>query len=100
MSLRVDSSSPTFESTSCLALSRFRCGSPIPFGAEVVDENDVVVGYAGQQGRAFVRLSDGKPRPLTVRWSDGAKCALDWNASAATHGPESVSLIQGQCHAN
>jgi len=75
-------------------------GSPIPFGAEVVDENGVVVGYAGQQGRAFVRLSDGKPGPLTVRWSDGAKCALDWNASAATHGPESVSLIQGQCHAN
>ncbi|MFC4763114.1 fimbria/pilus outer membrane usher protein [Dyella koreensis] len=46
-------------------------GTPIPFGADVFDENGNSVGVAGQASRVFVRGIE-KSGTLTVRWGDGA----------------------------
>lgn len=46
-------------------------GTPVPFGADVLDENGNSVGVAGQASRIFVRGVE-KSGPLTVRWGDGA----------------------------
>ncbi|SFR95171.1 outer membrane usher protein [Dyella sp. OK004] len=44
-------------------------GAPIPFGADVFDENGNSVGIAGQASRVFVRGLE-KSGTLTVRWGD------------------------------
>lgn len=44
-------------------------GDPIPFGAEVYDEQGNHVGMAGQGGQIIIRGVD-KPSDLAVRWSD------------------------------
>lgn len=46
-------------------------GTPIPFGADVLDENGNSVGVAGQASRVFVRGVE-KSGTLTVRWGDAA----------------------------
>jgi outer membrane usher protein len=52
-------------------------GTPLPFGAEVVDGMGRSVGVVGQAGRVFVR-AEGTTGGWTVRWSEGAarQCQL------------------------
>lgn len=57
-------------------------GQSVPFGAEVVDEHDRVVGYIGQGGQAMVRLEAGSTASLSVRWGNGERCSVDWKEAA------------------
>jgi outer membrane usher protein len=58
-------------------------GSPLPFGADVFDEDGASVGIVGQGGKAFVRVSHGQGQ-LKVQWgpSADATCQLRYDASA------------------
>jgi len=71
-------------------------GSYVPFGAQVVDEHGIEIGFVGQEGRALVRVADTTRGRLTAIWSVG-KCDVDWNESSATTGPGGMSMIQGVC---
>ncbi|MDI9240841.1 fimbria/pilus outer membrane usher protein [Lysobacter sp. LF1] len=75
-------------------------GTAVPFGAEVKESAGKVVGYVGQEGRAFVRLSDENGGQLSVTWSDSGHCTFDVRSGAATSGPAGLSAIEGRCHAN
>ncbi|WP_420809808.1 fimbria/pilus outer membrane usher protein [Herbaspirillum robiniae] len=58
-------------------------GDPVPFGAEVRDERNNVVGMAGQGGIIFVRLAEQEAGALNVKWGNGRKeqCSLDYAVS-------------------
>ncbi|CAI8892824.1 MULTISPECIES: fimbria/pilus outer membrane usher protein [Pseudomonas] len=60
-------------------------GSPLPFGADVFDEDGASVGVVGQGGQAFVRVSRTQG-PLTIKWGPhaGAACQLHYDL-----GPQS-----------
>lgn len=53
-------------------------GSPLPFGADIVDALGRSVGVIGQGGQAFLRMDDGATPSWTVRWSGqgSGECAL------------------------
>lgn len=57
-------------------------GEPIPFGAEIYDDQGTNIGVAGQGGQAIIRSAD-KPSRLTVRWGEqsGDQCHIDLNAA-------------------
>lgn len=75
--------------------------SPLPFGADVFDEDGASVGVVGQGGKAFVRVA----RPLgqlTVRWGADASTACqlhyDVNAQAQAAGTQRLRhLHAGTC---
>lgn len=73
-------------------------GSVLPFGANVLDEQDKEVGVVGQGGRIFVRgLRD--QGTLTVRWADHARalCHIDYALPARAGRDAGVQVIAGQC---
>jgi len=61
-----------------------RDGLPVPFGAEVIDEDGAPVGMVGQGGRIYVRADDDAGT-LTVRWGDAAseQCVVPYQFDAA-----------------
>lgn len=65
-----------------LIKSRMADGSELPMGADVLDENNTVVGIAGQGGQIYLRTEQTKGR-LSVRWGDGAQdsCQLPFDIS-------------------
>ncbi|WP_412548754.1 fimbria/pilus outer membrane usher protein [Pseudomonas sp. MWU13-2100] len=73
-------------------------GSPLPFGADVFDENGASVGMVGQGGKAFVRVPREQGR-LTVRWGSlaTAACRFDYDLSpgASAAGTERLRLLDG-----
>lgn len=60
-------------------------GEPIPFGAEIYDDQGNSIGVAGQGGQAIVRGADKASR-LTVRWGEQSsdQCHIDLNAASPT----------------
>lgn len=52
-----------------------RNGSPLPFGAEVLDQAGNSVGYVGQASTVFINYEE-RPSQLTVRMHDSA-CAMN-----------------------
>lgn len=58
-------------------------GSPLPFGADVFDEDGASVGVVGQGGKAFVRVARVQAQ-LIIKWGDGAHaiCRLSYDLSA------------------
>ncbi len=73
-------------------------GSVLPFGANVLDEQDKEVGVVGQGGRIFVRgLHD--QGTLTVRWADHARalCHIDYVLPARGGRDAGIQVIGGQC---
>ena len=78
-------------------------GSPLPFGADVFDEDGASVGIVGQGGRAFVRTSRTQGQ-LTVKWGKSAStmCRLRYELEASTPTTDSARLKQldaGTCEA-
>jgi outer membrane usher protein len=61
-------------------------GSPLPFGADVFDEDGASVGVVGQGGQAFVRVSRTQG-PLTIKWGPhaGAACQLHYDLGAQSN---------------
>nr|WP_314561613.1 fimbria/pilus outer membrane usher protein [uncultured Pseudomonas sp.] len=78
-------------------------GSPLPFGADVFDENDASVGIVGQGGKAFVRVSRPQGQ-LNVKWgaNANASCRLHYGlgTESATEGGNRLRhLDAGTCQA-
>ena len=86
-----------FETTSgqALLITALReDGSPLPFGADVFDEDGASVGVVGQGGQAFVRV----PRtqgPLTIKWGPhaGAACQLHYDLAAQSNTAGTQRLL-------
>lgn len=72
-------------------------GSVLPFGANVIDEDDREVGVVGQGGRIFVR-GLRETGTLTVRWADDARalCRIDYHLPARGKD-EGIQVVPGQC---
>ena len=72
-------------------------GSVLPFGANVMDEDDREVGVVGQGGRIFVR-GLRETGVLTVRWADDARalCRIDYQLPARGKD-EGIQVVPGQC---
>lgn len=76
-------------------------GSPLPFGADVFEEDGASVGVVGQGGKAFVRVTHN-PGELHIKWgsSAAATCRLhyDLNKATGTVGAERLrDLNAGTC---
>ncbi|EFJ7594976.1 fimbrial biogenesis outer membrane usher protein, partial [Escherichia coli] len=76
-------------------------GEPLPFGADVYDENNTHVGNVTQGGTVYARISEPKGN-LTVKWGEGkyAQCRLGYIlAPVASNVPGSHVLQQftGNC---
>ncbi|WP_446739875.1 FimD/PapC C-terminal domain-containing protein [Pseudomonas sp. TH32] len=75
-------------------------GQPLPFAAQVFDEQGREVGVVGQASKAFVRgIADSGV--LTVKWSDaaGGQCSIDYQLPKQISGERQVNtdFLQGQC---
>ena len=96
-----------FETVSGQALlitARREDGSPLPFGADVFDEDDASVGVVGQGGKAFVRVPRTQGQ-LTVRWGSSARatCRLRYHLDVqpSTEGASRLrQLDSGTCRAD
>jgi outer membrane usher protein len=76
-------------SISRLVISATFNGQPLPFGAQVRDAKDEVIGVVGQAGQVMLSTDD-RPQTLEVRWGDttGQQCRLDID-------PQRMELTQG-----
>lgn len=66
----------TDEHATILLTGRRGDGVPLPFGAQVIDDQGRSIGVIGQGGRSFLRSDGGMPA-WTVRWSDQAGGGCD-----------------------
>lgn len=64
-------------------------GQPLPFGAQVRDAEDAVIGIVGQAGQVMLSTDD-QTQTLEVRWGEqtGQQCRLDVD-------PQRMELAQG-----
>jgi outer membrane usher protein len=62
---------------------------PLPFGAQVRDDEDAVIGLVGQAGQVML-TTDDRPQTLNVRWGEQPtqQCRLDVD-------PQRMELAQG-----
>ena len=69
----------TVSGRSVLINARRSSGEPIPFGADVLDEQGASLGITGQGGTLFIRTSEDSGR-LTVRWGRdrNAQCVIQY----------------------
>lgn len=73
-------------------------GSPLPFAAEVLNEQQQPVGVVGQGSKAFVRgVADSGV--LTVKWGDAAdqQCQMTYTLPEPVKGQAAISFIEGSC---
>ncbi|WP_297199978.1 fimbria/pilus outer membrane usher protein [uncultured Pluralibacter sp.] len=70
----------TRSGTALLIKTRLADGSPVPLGADVLDEAGRTVGMAGQGGQIYLRSEKARGR-FTVRWGETARerCALPFD---------------------
>ncbi|MFK3663532.1 fimbria/pilus outer membrane usher protein [Scandinavium sp. NPDC088450] len=68
-------------------------GEPVPFGAEVLDEQKRSVGTVGQGGQVYARVEQDKGS-LTLRWGQGSdnRCTVNYHLMPA--GKQQDSTIQ------
>lgn len=73
-------------------------GTVLPFGANVLDEDDQEVGVVGQAGRIFARGLKEQGR-LSVRWSDAEAniCSIDYVLPQREGKTEGIQTITGSC---
>ncbi|MFJ9991370.1 fimbria/pilus outer membrane usher protein [Pseudomonas putida] len=72
-------------------------GAPLPFAAEVLDEQGQAIGVVGQASRLFVR-GVSQRGSLQVKWGEGAgqRCRLDYQLPAR-QSTDSLQRIEGVC---
>lgn len=95
VSLKFDTST----GRSLLIKGRMEDGSPIPFGAQVVDHAGKEVAIVGQGGQVFVRVADRDDGLLTVNPSQNGQCTID--TSSVWHGPDvkvGLRVADAVCH--
>ncbi|MGL5214276.1 MAG: fimbria/pilus outer membrane usher protein [Aeromonas hydrophila] len=68
----------TFKANSGIKIAREvvdEFNRPLPFGAEVYDMQDNLVGYIGQAGQLYARVKDESGK-LTVKWDNNHQCGF------------------------
>lgn len=74
-------------------------GSPLPFGADVLDEEGKVIGVVGQGSRMLARVSRDVG-VVRVAWSDAdtgpRQCMIDYRLPAAA-GTSDTTVVDGAC---
>ncbi|EMH4101235.1 fimbria/pilus outer membrane usher protein [Escherichia coli] len=60
-----------------------RNGEPLPFGADIVNENGKYIGVVGQGSTLFI--SDDTGKKAVIKWNDG-QCAIDLQPSSNKEG--------------
>jgi len=85
---------------SLVARIRQSDGTPVPFGAEVVDEQNQVVGVVGQAGRTLLRSQKDQGQ-LSVQWknqdSQSMSCSFPYHLSG--DGKTEYEQVQATCKA-
>jgi len=85
---------------SLVARIRQSDGTPVPFGAEVVDEQNQVVGVVGQAGRTLLRSQKDQGQ-LSVQWknqdSQPMSCSFPYHLSG--DGKTEYEQVQATCKA-
>ena len=80
--------------------ARLTDGSPVPFGAEVLDEAGVEVGLVGQNGQVFLR-GTSQTGELLLTWgtSNASKCRLHYRLpdKASSGPPPPVVKLEALC---
>ena len=76
-------------------------GNPIPFGAQVVDSSDNVVGVIAQGSRIIATGLKADSGALSVKWGEAVnqKCSVRYQLPELTKGskPNSISIADGVC---
>ncbi|MBO3277026.1 fimbrial biogenesis outer membrane usher protein [Pseudomonas sp. Milli4] len=74
-------------------------GSPLPLGANVLDEQGASIGMVGQGGQVYARAEADKGR-LTVQWGDGAgeQCQLPYDLKGQD-GDKALIRLEATCSA-
>ncbi|CAG9175148.1 Outer membrane usher protein HtrE [Cupriavidus laharis] len=75
-------------------------GKPLPFGAEVRDDQGANIGTVGQGGRIVARGLRADQGQLTARWGKTAQdtCRLDYALPATGRRGTRIDVIEVQCH--
>lgn len=78
-----------------LITSRLASGKPLPFGADIFDNNGNHVGSVGQMGQVYARVQDEHGQ-LTVKWGEEAKntCKVDYSLDAKRNIQKTDALIK------
>lgn len=88
---------PTVTGRSVLISVTLSHGEPVPFGAEVYDQDGHYVGVAGQGGSIFIRGLQNDTGKLVVKWGLGSdqQCHFDYDLSEQKEKTDTVQeLIQ------
>ena len=83
---------------SILIQGRLPGGGPLPFGAEVYDEQNQQIGAVGQAGRLEARVTQAQGQ-LTVKWGEGAdqRCVVAYAVPADSDHQNKMVQLQAQC---
>jgi outer membrane usher protein len=81
-----------------LVEGRLTSGAPLPFGADVFDEQNQQIGAVGQGGRLEARVTQMQGR-LTVKWGEGAdqRCELTYAVPPDTDHQHKIVQLQAVC---
>jgi outer membrane usher protein len=86
-----------------LIQTKLASGKTLPFGAEVRDEEDRVVGVVGQAGRIMVRVSHESGQ-LDIRWAEHGTargCSVPYKlgsqATETRQGPAAITQVEAMC---
>jgi outer membrane usher protein len=81
-----------------LVEGRLTSGAPLPFGADVFDEQNQQVGAVGQAGRLEARVSQAQGR-LTVKWGESAdqRCALTYAVPEDSDHQHKIVQLKALC---
>lgn len=74
-------------------------GDTLPFGADVIDGNNVVVGHVTQGGQVYGRLYKDKDA-LTVKWGDDYEqaCKIDYALTKEQKNKKGIRKLNLECH--
>jgi outer membrane usher protein len=77
---------------------RLLSGGPLPFGADVFDEQNQQIGAVGQAGRLEARVTQMQGR-LTVKWGEGAdqRCELTYAVPPDTDHQHKIVQLKAVC---
>lgn len=84
-----------------LITGRLPDGSPVPFGADVLDETRAQIGIVGQDGQIFLRAIPDAGA-LVVQWgpSDDSRCRLSYRLPSSRKGNPPIVKLDAVCRSN
>lgn len=89
----------THTGTPVLITSDYK-GEPLPFGADIYDDDGVYIGAVSQGGVIFVKVTRPKGM-LTVKWGENRKCQVDYflkEHDTDNSSKKSIQRFTSMCH--